>query len=226
MKRLIVYTLLLTIYVNSFANAGFKIGAGVGISAAKIKEKFYSDRNKNMLAFDVAIPMEIKVARYFAIQPEIHFIQKGFSLNYDGVGGINKIYRRRNYIEVPVNFKFIYPFKNKSSVNAYIGVGFGYALTNKQITKFENGEKQSEKFPYDNNLDDDNIAYRRYDIILPIGFGYEYKINDKFAVYADLRWSLDVNNNIQYKNKPDPTPSYFYRNFIFSLGMYFIAKER
>ena len=210
MKRLIVYTLLLSIYVNSFAKAGFKIGAGVGISAAKIKEKFYSDRNKNMLAFDVAIPMEIKVARYFAIQPEIHFIQKGFSLNYDGVSGINKIYRRRNYIEV----------------NAYIGVGFGYALTNKQITKFENGEKQSEKFPYDNNLDDDNIAYRRYDIILPIGFGYEYKINDKFAVYADLRWSLDVNNNIQYKNKPDPTPSYFYRNFIFSLGMYFIAKER
>ncbi|MBK9794487.1 MAG: PorT family protein [Sphingobacteriales bacterium] len=226
MKKLTLYVFFICISTVSFSNAGFKIGAGVGISAAKIKEKYYSDRNKNMLAFDVAIPMEIKVARYFAIQPEIHFIQKGFGLKYYGVNGVENIYRKRIYIEMPVNFKFVYPIKDKSFINAYIGFGVGYALTNKQLTKYSDGQKKKESFPYDNNVDDDNIAYRRYDLILPIGFGYEYKVSSKVSVYADLRWSLDVNNNIRYKVKPDPTPQYYYRNFIFSMGVNFIAKDK
>lgn len=226
MKKLTLYFLFISFSSLSFSKAGFKIGLGAGVNLCKIKDKYYSDINDKMVAYDLSIPMEIKVAKYFAIQPEIHFIQKGFSLKYYGVNDIAKIYRRRDYIEMPINFKFVLPIKDKSFINAYIGVGFGYALSNKQITKYENGEKKKEKFPYDNNLDDDNLAYRRYDIILPVGFGYEYKISQRFSVFADLRWSLDLNNNIRYKVTPDPTPQYYYRNFIFSMGMNFIAKNK
>ncbi len=225
MKKLFLY-LLLSSSLLCFSKAGFKIGVGAGLNISKIKDNYYSDINDKILAMDAAIPMEIKLSKYFAIQPEIHIIEKGFSLKYYGLNGINKVFRRRFYFEVPVNFKVVIPIKEKSFVNAYLGVGFGYALTNRQITKYEDGTKKGEKFPYDNNVDDDNIAYRRYDIILPIGIGYEYKISNKISIYADMRCSLDMNNNIRYKIKPDPTPRYYYRNFIFSLGMFFIAKDK
>ncbi len=226
MRKIFTLFALIICITATYAKAGFKIGIGAGLNVAKIKEKYYSDINSNMIAFDVAVPMEIKVSKYFAIQPELHLIQKGFSLKYYGIGGVDKIFRRRNYFEVPINFKFVFPIKDKSFVNFYTGIGFGYALTNKQITKYENSEKQKEKFPYDNNVDDDNLAYRRYDIVIPIGFGYEFKLNDKISLYTDLRWNIDANNNIRYKTKPDPVPRYAYRNFLFSIGMFYIAKDK
>lgn len=225
-KILVISAIILFCAVSGYSKAGFKIGLGAGVNVCKIKDKYYSDINDRMVAYDVSIPMEIKVSKYFAIQPEVHFIQKGFSLKYYGINDISKIFRRRDYIEMPVNFKVIFPIRDKSFVNAYIGVGAGYALSNRQITKYENGDRKTDKFPYDNNVDDDNIAYRRFDIILPIGFGYEYRLNNKISIFADLRWSLDVNNNIRYKVKPDPMPRYMYRNFIFSIGLNFIAKDK
>lgn len=226
MKKTLLYCLLVSVTSFSYSKAGFKIGVGAGVNLCKIKDKYYSDINDKMVGFDAAIPMEIKVSKYFAIQPEIHFMEKGFSLKYYGVGNVDKLFRRRIYAEVPINFKLVVPIKGKSFVNAYIGISAGYALTNKQVTKFSDGKKKSETFPYDNNVNDDNIAYRRYDLSLPLGLGYEYKVSSKVSIYADLRYIFDFNNNIRYKTTPDPTPQYYYRNFVFSMGMFFIAKDK
>lgn len=211
---------------STYPKAGVKIGAGVGFNACKIKEKYYSDRNSNMIGYDVAIPMEIKLARYFALQPEIHFMQKGFSLNNYGVGGVNKEFRKRNFIEFPILLKALFSFRNRSTVNFYTGVGVGYALTNQQVLKYTDGHKEKNKLPFDTNVDDDGLAYNKLDVTVPIGFGYEFKLNEKLAIYTDLRWNLDVTNNIKYKVKPSPEPYYKYRNFIFSVGIFYIAKSR
>lgn len=228
MKKSILLCLTLLYLSTSFARskAAFKIGLGAGVNFAKIKEKYYSDINKGIVAFDASIPMEIRVAKYFALQPEIHFIQKGFSLNYDGVGGVDKVYRRRIYAQIPLNFKLIIPVQDKVSLNAYLGFGVGYALTNQQITKYTDGTKKKETFPYDNNVNDDNLAYRRYDLCMPIGFGADVKVSEKITFFTDIRFDLDLNNNIQYKVIPSPTPQYYYRNIVVSMGIFFITNHK
>lgn len=226
MKKLTLFFVLAALAITTQAGVGFKIGVGVGLSVAKIKDKYYSDRNKSMLAYDVAIPMEIKVSKYFAIQPEIHFIQKGFALENYGMSGVDKIFRRRNYIEFPVLLKGIMPIGDKTYLTLYTGAGVGYALTNKQVLKLSAGGKEKEKFPFDTNVEDDNIAYNKLDVIIPFGMGFERELTDKISFYTDLRWHFDVTNNIRYNVKPDPTPSYKYRNFIFSIGCNFIAKQK
>lgn len=67
MKKLTLYALFICFSTAVFSKAGFKIGIGAGLNLCKIKDKYYSDINDKMVAFDVAIPMEIKVAKYFAI---------------------------------------------------------------------------------------------------------------------------------------------------------------
>ena len=225
-RTLTSIALLLCMATTSFSKPGFKIGISGGYCLDKIKEKNYSDREKRMSAFDVAIPMEIKISDYFAIQPEVHFIQKGFGIDMYGIGGVETQYKRRIYAEVHILFKGIFDFKEKSSINFYTGIGVGVAITNKIVQKNTDGSKTKENYPYDNNVDDDNQAYRRYDIVIPIGFGYEYRIADRLSFFTDIRYNMDVNNNIRYKVKPSPTPKYKYRNFILSVGFNFIAKER
>jgi len=226
MKKLTLLLFCTILFVTVYSKAGFKIGAGAGLNVCKIKDKYYSDRNSNMIGYDVAIPMEIKVSKYFAIQPEIHFMQKGFSLKSYGIDDINKEFRKRNYIEFPVLLKVIFPVKEKSSFNFITGIGIGYALSNQQVIKYTDGHKEKNKLDFDTNVQDDNMAYNKLDICIPIGFGYEYKFNEKASLYTDLRWNIDANNNIKYQNKPIPTPSYKYRNFMFSVGIFFIAKAR
>lgn len=224
-KLLLIFSFII-LSISTQANVGFKVGVNTGLTVAKIKDKYYSDRNSNLVGFQVGIPMEIKISKYFAIQPEINFVQKGFSLKNYGIAGIDKEFRRRTYLDIPILFKLIYPMSEKHSANLYLGFSVGYALNNQQILKLSDGTKVKNKLPFDNNVNDDNIAYRRYDLCIPFGFGYEYKINQQLAFFTDLRWLFDVNNNIQYKIKPDPTPSYKYRNFIFSVGLSFIAKNK
>ena len=225
MKNIITSLFFIVIVQFSFAKAGFKIGVGAGVNVCKIKQKYYSDRNSNMVGFDVAIPMEIKISQYFAIQPEIHFLQKGFSLKSYGIGGIEKEFRRRNFIEFPILLKGLYTIKEKSTLSFFTGVGVGYALSNKQVLKFSDGHKESNKLPFDTDISD-GTAYNKLDVCIPIGFGYEYKLNDKISIYTDMRWNLDVTNNIKYLNKPSPTPYYKYRNFMFSVGIFYIAKNK
>lgn len=214
------------IFCFAQARVGFKIGASGGFNYAFIKDKYYSDVNKGMASFDVGVPMEIRLTKRFAIQPEIHFTQKGFSLNYYGISGIEKVLRKRNFIEIPILFKFVVPVSEKLSMSLFSGVSTGYALTNSQKTKFSDGTKKTEKFPFDTNVDDDNMAYNKVDVSIPIGFDFQYKISDKIALFTDMRFNLDMTNNIKYKVKPSPTPSYKYRNFIISMGMNFILKEK
>lgn len=217
--------MIIFIFTIGYSKGGFKIGVGAGLNVCKIKERNYSDRNSSMIGYDVAIPMEIKVAKYFAIQPEIHFIQKGFSLSSYMID-VSTEYRKRNFIEFPILFKALFTIKEKNTLSFFTGVGVGYAMANVQFLKYIDGHKKRNKLPFDTNIDDDGIAYNKLDITVPVGFGYEYKINDKLALYTDLRWNLDVNNNIKYKVKPSPEPYYKYRNFIFSVGLFYIAKSR
>lgn len=224
MKKLSVLILSSLFIVQVFAKAGFKIGVGAGLNLCKIKEKNYSNIEGNMVSYDVAIPMEIKLAKYFALQPEVHFMEKGFSLNRYGINNINKEFRRRTFVEIPILLKVLFPIKEKSSVNFFTGVSIGYALKNKQILKYDDGHKETNKLTFDTDVNDDGIAYNKLDISIPIGFGYEYKFHDKISLYTDLRWNIDVNNNIKFLTKPSPTPYYKYRNFSFSVGIFFIAK--
>ncbi len=225
MKNIITSFFFIVIVQFAFAKAGFKIGVGAGVNVCKIKQKYYSDRNSNMVGFDVAIPMEIKISQYFAIQPEIHFLQKGFSLKAYGIGGIEKEFRRRNFIEFPILLKGLYTIKEKSTLSFFTGVGVGYALSNKQVLKFSDGHKETNKLPFDTDISD-GTAYNKIDVTIPIGFGYEYKLNDKISIYTDMRWNLDITNNIKYLNKTSTTPYYKYRNFIFSVGIFYIAKSK
>lgn len=224
MKKYLILCFLGVIQLNMLAKVGFRIGAGVGLNIAHIKEKGYSSFDKPMLAFDVDIPMEIMVSRHFSIQPEIHLIQKGFMLKYDGVGGIEKQWRRRNFIEFPILFKGAFQPTDNSAFGIYCGVGIGYALTNKQITKYTDGSKAKEKFPYDTNLDD-GIAYNRLDVTMPIGIDYHIDVKEQLGLFVDMRYNVDLSRNIKYRPKDNSAANYYYRNFVITMGFSFRTKR-
>ena len=169
-------------------SVGFR--AGVNISTWQGKDVEGLDYATGL---DFALPVEISISKNFALQPELHFIQKGSSLTFPArsIFDINfpetKIKSIVNYLELPILLKGKIG-DEKLSAYAIAGPTFGYATGLYSVTKID-GKRNRESEEFED-------AFNRFDVGANIGLGAELQAGrGKFVL--DARYGFDFNDQLK-----------------------------
>jgi hypothetical protein len=176
-KRLSVVAVFF-IVTCGLLSAQVSVGARGGFNFAKeyVKVSYdgesESETSEVMTGAAFAGIVEIGLSKYFAIQPELVFIQKGGSGKNEDE---NIVF---NHIDFPLLAKFKY---GSEYFNVYAAAGptFGYALSGK------NGDY---KFK-----DEDWEGYNRFEIGASIGGGLGLNLK-KGTAFVDVRYQFSLNN--------------------------------
>jgi hypothetical protein len=142
--------------------------------------------------YDVAGVAEINFGDYFALQPEVHWVQKGFRFaetfdipvsSFNVPAGVEATFRT-NYIEVPLLAKVKL---GNDVVQAYAAVGpsFGYALNARLITR---PRVLIEFDPINTDVDLETIDYERFDVGGTGVLGLQLNFSG-VKVFADARYT-------------------------------------
>ncbi|MBK8565290.1 MAG: PorT family protein [Saprospiraceae bacterium] len=161
---------LLTAQISIGARGGFNFAKEyVKVSYAGESE---SETSEVMTGAAFAGMVEIGLSKYFAVQPELVFIQKGASGKNEGDEIV------LNHIELPLLAKFKY---SSQYFNAFATAGptFGYAMS---------GKYGDYKYK-----DEDWEGYNRFEIGASIGGGLGLNLK-KGTAFVDVRYQFSLNN--------------------------------
>jgi len=148
----------------NFANQSWS-AEGISLSMTSVQEPIFG-------AFYLA-----RVGKYFAIQPEVIYSQKG--TKYEILDESLKI--RLSYLEIPVLVKFYVTPEGKAQPFLFAGPALGIKLSAKGIV--------------DGESEDISDEYKGTDFGLVFGGGLEYDLG-KALFIVDLRYSLGLANII------------------------------
>ena len=129
---------------------------------------------------------EIGLSKAVALQPELHYIQKGWRQNF-GFFEDEDSFIKFNYVEIPVLFK--YRFGKFEATNGYaiLGPSIGYALSGKGKDGISG---ETEKLDFD-----EADGFNRTDFGLVIGAGINIPAGPGSFV-LDLRYNLGITTMI------------------------------
>lgn len=156
---------------------GLKIGANYSNVYDSKGEQFNADAKFGLAtgAF-VTIP----IGKYFGIQPEVLYSQKGFKATGTILGSNYDFTRTTNYIDVPL----LFAIKPTDAVTILIGPQYSYLL--KQKDEFNNSTTTIDQ---QKEFDNDNI---RRNIMCFLG-GFDFNLNN-MVLGARVGWDVSNNN--------------------------------
>jgi hypothetical protein len=159
---------LLTFILSALPAQTTSFGGRIGINSATVDiedPSGLSVKPNSRVGLDIAAVVSLGITKFFSIQPELHFIQKGFKMNLEIFGEKVKTNTNWNYIELPVLAKYAF---GSESVQGFVlgGPVLGVGLNGK--TKAEaNEQKEEEDAKFGSGEDELN----RIDFGLAIGGG-------------------------------------------------------
>lgn len=133
---------------------------------------------------------EIGLSKFFALQPEVNYIQKGGKVTAEGENDFS-LRVRLDYLEVPVLAKFRL---GSGGFRGYLTAGpsVGYALNGR--SKIELGNfSEEEKIKFDDDFGLDGRKDNRFDISAVAGGGIQQKFGPGSFV-LDARLAYDFND--------------------------------
>jgi len=200
MKKLLlsIATLVILSAGSTFAQNQSNISTGlrVGTNFSTFQGKDVEGHNY-VIGLDIAIPVEVSFNEKLAIQPELHFIQKGSGLNYDELD--QKLRGFYNYLELPILLKGKIG-DEKLSAYAIAGPSFGYAI-NRNLVTIEDGNRESESFDFDKDIDN------RFEFGAQLGLGAELQAG-RGKLVLDARYGFDFNGFTKADFLQDDNPNY------------------
>ena len=163
------------------------------------------------LGLDLALMASLGITEEFSIQPELHFIQKGFRLDLDfGAGDVIESQVILNYLELPVLAKYAFGGETlQGFVNA--GPSMGYALSGKSKAE-SNGIEEEE----DLDFKEDGVKRTDFSFVLGGGLGIEA---GPATVFLDIRYLLGLTNLDD--SGDDDSPTQRNRGLGFGVGILF-----
>ncbi len=132
---------------ESFRNriyGGIKLGANLSNVYDGQGEQFVAD---SKLGFASGLFLSVPIGKYFGIQPELLFSQKGFRSTGRILGGSYDLTRTSNYLDLPI----LVAIKPSSMVTLFLGPQYSYLLSQKNV--FKNGSttiEQEKEFSNEN----------------------------------------------------------------------------
>ena len=162
---------------HSSIQAQISVGGRLGANIAKVDGDGMDTNAK--FGLDIAVVADIPVTDAVSVQPELHFLQKGYKLD---IGAGDDPTRALNYIELPVLAK--YNFGDAESVSGFVLVGpsIGFGIGYK--TKFGDEEETG-------SFSDANL--NTVDFSANIGGGVNIPISSG-TVVIDVRYLLGFAN--------------------------------
>ncbi len=202
--------------LGTAVQAQFSIIPKAGISLANVNfDEDEEGQNSNLgLVAGVGFNIPITSDNFFAIQPEILYVQKGFGAESQGVDIKNYF----NYIDVPLLLKVNF---GGEAVKAYVNAGpsFGYWLGGKIKA---DDEDLKIKFGDSENITADEVTFdkddlNRFDIGLQFGGGVGFGIGPG-SLLLDARYGFGLTNIYNIEGAPDSENKSKNNVFQFTLG--------
>lgn len=195
MKKSIVIALLALFAIN-ISLAQVAIGLKTGANFSKVHTTDLIDQVapdfRYTPGWNLGGVAEINFGNYFALQPEVNWVQKGFTWDESvgvPIGNIEipigaEATFRTNYLEVPLLAKVKL---GNEVVKGYITAGpsFGYAMNAKIITR---PRLLFDLDPIKTSLNLENLGYERFEIAAAAGLGIEFNLNGA-KIFADARYT-------------------------------------
>jgi Outer membrane protein beta-barrel domain len=199
-SKLSMFAAMLFFGVNNSASAQLALGLRGGFSFSTL-QNFPLDGS--ITAPDVAlaignynaISLEIGIAPWLAIQPEVTYLQKGGKISIPGNANAT-LKVNMNYLEAPLLAKFRF---GKGALKGYalVGPSVGFALNGHIILK-TNEENITESIRFDESYTGDNQRDNRFDYSAVAGVGMQYKLGIG-SIVLDTRIALDMNDYTKRK---------------------------
>lgn len=196
MRKLSLLLFLLCWGALHQGNAQVAIGlrGGINFASQSVKGNLLDSFSvDNVKGISGGIHAEIFVNEFFAIQPEVQFVQRGkkalSTLHEGGVSFQRTTTEKISYLEIPVLAK-VKLGNDFIKGNFFAGPSFGYALsgTEQETTTINGGERVEE-----NAFDFENSNYKRLDVGALAGLGVSVHF-EGFSVFADYRYLFGIAN--------------------------------
>lgn len=166
------------------------IGGRAGLHLANIEIRNGSSLTvgtENRAGLDVGLLLEIGVAEGFRLQPELHYLQQGFRLDFDFLGDKVKSNTVLHYLHLPALAKYRFNIGEGPVAGFFLGgPTFGYAMSGKTIAR-SGGEKESEDVEFGEG------GLRRFDFGLSFGAGAELATGTT-RLFVEARYLLGIAN--------------------------------
>lgn len=156
----------------------------LGVKGGVNLSNVYDSEGENFVAdskfgFAVGGFISVPIGRYFGIQPEVLFSQKGFKSSGTYLGSTYTMTRTTNYIDIPL----LVAFKPVESVSLLFGPQFSYLM--KQTDDFTGGTISSTQ---EQDFTNDNIRKNTFCLTGGADFNLDHLV-------IGLRAGWDVKNN-------------------------------
>ncbi|MCC6281860.1 MAG: PorT family protein [Saprospiraceae bacterium] len=211
----VLFATLIIVFGNSFLSAQIALGLKAGANFGNVHTtQALNDLTPDFKYATGAVAggvAEISFGKYFSIQPELNWVQKGFRFsegidipvgNIDIPAGVEATIRT-NYLELPLLAK---AKVGNDVIQAYavLGPSIGYALNGKLITRTR---LFFEFDPIRTDLNFDNLDYNRFEVAAVGGLGLQVNFNGG-KWFADARYTQGLTElynfpivNEQIKNR-------------------------
>lgn len=175
----------------------FTFGLKAGINASNIiDEKGESLSADGKIGFAGGLFVAIPIGKYFGIQPELLYSQKGFKATGVLLGSTYQITRTSTFIDLPI----LFAFKPSEFITILAGPNYAYLLKNKdsfgntttsieQETVFENEDQRKNTFGFTGGAD---ITLKH--LVLGARIGWDIQANN-----TDNNAATPVYKNIWYQ---------------------------
>jgi len=168
----------------------FSVGPRVGLHIANIALEDGLDgidiETDSRLGVDVGLMLNLEVASGLSLQPELHYIQKGYRLDFELLGLTVDATTTYHYLEVPLLIKYSV---GQEAIKFYLNAGpsFGYAVAGQ-----EKGELDGQSV--DEDIDFEDYELKRTDLSVVAGGGLAIDIGQGATLLMDARYIYGLTN--------------------------------
>ena len=206
-----IYCLMIIGFATSInAQVTFGVRAGLNLANVTISEEgsTIDITPDSRPGITVAGIVNIGITEAFSVQPEVHYIQKGYKLDIDFGFGSSKVNFGLNYLDIPIHAK--YQFGGGENIGGYVLAGpvLGYALGGK-VESCLDGDCETETLKFD----DDAEGFNRTEFGLSLGGGVNIG-----KIFVDLRYVLGLSD---LSEDPDQDGSTKNKGFQIGVGYMF-----
>jgi hypothetical protein len=186
--------MILGFATSSFSQVTFGARVGANFANVDISSDGLNISPDGRVGLTIGGLVNIGITEAFSVQPEVHFIQKGYKFEFEFFGETSESTLKTNYLEIPIHAKYRFGGENNITGFVMAGPAIGYALSGK-VEDCDGGDCETTDLEFD---EEDGL--KRADIGVSFGGGVHIG-----QLFVDVRYVLGVSNIAETEDGDDDT---------------------